>query len=180
MTVILDAINKGYMKMAAKKLMKKPVKTPEEKAAEAKVKARSRRKIQDELGDPMEVHMQEITKARLNEICKLFGHDNIDSMIRGTGRIYSQVLDELINQFYLYEVLTFDKPKAKALYDAYDKFYALKFYEEKTTEEIVAYMTKHKHGRPGNLDDTEWQAGDVERLSSARRVVDNVLKLEKQ
>lgn len=167
--------------MTAKKLMKKPVKTPAKKPAQdmVEVKARSRRKIQEEFGQPMEVHMQDITKARLNEICKLFGHDNINSMTRGTGRIYSQVLDELINLFYLYEVLTFDKPKAQALYEVYDEFYVLKLREGKTTEEIVAYMAKHKYGRPGNLDDTEWQAGDVERLSSARRVVDNVLKLEK-
>ncbi|CAI2111897.1 Uncharacterised protein [Serratia fonticola] len=165
--------------MAAKKLIKKPVKTPAKKAADAKVKARSRRKIQKEFGQPMEIHMQDITKARLNEICKLLGHGNIDSMIRGTGRVYSQVLDELINLFYLYEVLTFDKTKAKALYDVYDEFYDLKFYQGKTLEEIVSYMTKHKRGRPSDLDDTEWTEKDVERLSSARRVVDNVLKLEK-
>ncbi|WP_431221669.1 hypothetical protein ACQ86O_14275 [Serratia sp. L9] len=40
-------------------------------------------------------------------------------------------------------------------------------------------MTKHEYGRPGNLDDCEWTDIDVERLSSARKVVDNILKLEK-
>ncbi|WP_447880638.1 hypothetical protein [Serratia fonticola] len=158
---------------------KKAVKTPAKKAAEAEVKARSRRKIQKEFGQPMEVHMQDITKARLNEICKLFGHGNINAMTRGTGRVYSQVLDELINMFYFGELLVLEKPKAQALYEVYDEFYVLKLREGKTTEEIVAYMTKHQYGRPGKLDDTEWQASDVERLSSARRVVDNVLKLEK-
>lgn len=41
------------------------------------------------------------------------------------------------------------------------------------------HVTRYKQGGPGNLDGTKWQADDVEQLSSARRVVDTVLKLEK-
>ncbi|WP_411755074.1 hypothetical protein [Serratia sp. (in: enterobacteria)] len=168
--------------MAAKKLMKKPVKTPAKRPAQdmVEVKARSRRKMQEEFGQPMEIHMQDITKARLKEICKLLGHGNIDSMTRGTGRVYSQVLDELINLFYFGELLVPKKPKAQALYEVYDEFYVLKLREGKTTEEIAAYMTHHQYGRPSDLGDTEWTEKDVERLSSARRVVDNILKLEKR
>lgn len=43
----------------------------------------------------------------------------------------------------------------------------------------MAYTTQHKYGRSSDLDDTEGTEEDVERLSSAKKVVDNVLKLEK-
>lgn len=143
-----------------------------------KKKKLSREKLREELGPAIEINMSGVTKTRLKAICKIFGHDTIDSMKRGTGRVYSKVLDELINIYFFDELLEPKKPEAKRLYDLYNEFYELKFREEKMAEEIVAHMTKHKRGRPGNPSDTVWQEGDIERLISSRKVVNKITRID--
>ncbi|ENQ6495242.1 MULTISPECIES: hypothetical protein [Morganellaceae] len=99
----------------------------------------SREKRKEDLGAPFTINMHDKNKKRLREICVHFGHDGMMEREKGTGRIFSQIIMNVVDYYYITTVIEPKNDNVKLLIKTFKRIW--KLFNLKNNNLIL----KHKH-----------------------------------
>ena len=117
--------------------MVKPIKG---KKKENRLRAKtSRKKRKEDLGAPFTINMHDKNKKRLREICVHFGHDGMMEREKGTGRIFSQTIMNVVDYYYITSIINPKNENKKLLIKTF------KIIWELSTSKNNNLIPKHKH-----------------------------------
>lgn len=103
--------------------MAKPIKG---KNKENRLRAEtSREKRKKDLGAPFTINMHDKNKKRLREICVHFGHDGMMEREKGTGRIFSQTIMNVVDYYYITTVIEPKNDNVKLLIKTFKRIWKL-------------------------------------------------------
>ncbi|HEF8771689.1 TPA: hypothetical protein RG734_000656 [Providencia stuartii] len=196
--------------MAKSPRMKKDKKQEQEhKTKENRLRAEtSREKRKEELGSPFTINMHDENKKRLREICVHFGHEDMKTREKATGKFFSQTIMNVVDYYYITVIITPKNNSTKSLINAFKAVWKLctsqnntfilkKDFEslknkkaKKTIEDILQLiankMTKRKHHIPPYLinnkfderDINKWTPKDVLYLLDTQNVISKIDRME--
>ncbi|WP_272577591.1 hypothetical protein [Providencia sp. PROV271] len=168
----------------------------------------SREKRKEDLGAPFTINMHDKNKKRLREICVHFGHDGMMEREKGTGRIFSQTIMNVVDFYYITSIIKPKNRRVTFLIDAFkaiwkevssqknlvfsrNDFDSLKKKEKKIVKEelesIANEMSKSKYPSPPYLFNNSinqenkyiWTANDVLDLLNIQFVINKIKEMEK-
>lgn len=99
----------------------------------------SREKRKEDLGAPFTINMHDKNKKRLREICVHFGHDGMMEREKGTGRIFSQTIMNVVDYYYITSIINPKNENKKSLIKTF------KIIWELSTSKNNNLILKHKH-----------------------------------
>ncbi|MBN6351479.1 hypothetical protein JZM10_08385, partial [Providencia rettgeri] len=99
----------------------------------------SREKRKEDLGAPFTINMHDKNKKRLREICVHFGHDGMMEREKGTGRIFSQIIMNVVDYYYITTVIEPKNDNVKLLIKTFKRIWEL------STSKNNNLILKHKH-----------------------------------
>lgn len=169
-------------------------------------KSRSDRKTEN--GDPFSVNMHEKNKIRLKEICVHFGHEDMLTRQKATGRIFSKTIMNVVDYYYITAIITPKNDNTKLLINAFKAVWKLCISQNKTfilkkdfeslknkkekkrIEEVLQLtankMTESKHYIPPYLFNNHfdkrnkkiWVPNDILNLLDTQTVITKIDKME--
>lgn len=146
----------------------------------------SRENLEEEIGSAFSINMNEQVKARLRELCVLYGHEDMLTRKSGTGRRFSDVLARLIDAHYIVYVFKPRTDPAKKLIKAFKFVHLLKM-RGKDDKAIKESMIDKDFDRPGaiadnltdkSLDRKIWTDKDIEKMLNPAKVLRLLMKIE--
>lgn len=169
----------------------------------------SREKRKEDLGAPFTINMHDKNKKRLREICVHFGHNGMMEREKGTGRIFSQTIMNVVDYYYITTVIEPKNDNVKLLINTFKiiwkecvlkknifilkkEFEILPDHKEKKTikkelESIAKSMTEKNYFIPPYIVDndfdkrdiTTWTPLDILYLLDTQSVISKIKKLNK-
>ncbi|CNH70667.1 hypothetical protein [Yersinia intermedia] len=139
----------------------------------------SRTRLKQEFGSPISINLDECTKERLVEIFnKVASLDPKGSLASKR----SKAVGELINQYYIDNILNKGNSISEEIYETYNKIWEYNFDKiphteiiSKLNEEAIKIPCKGKDTGKTILKNRQWNSTDIEKISSTSYVVDLII-----
>jgi len=193
--------------MSGKIGQRKKIEQENKKEDNCKRAKTSRENRLKKLGAPFTINMHDKNKTRLREICTHFGHEGMMEREKGTGRIFSQTIMNVVDYYYITAVIESKNDNAKLLINTFKiiwkecvlnknifilkkEFEILPDNKEKKTikkelESIAKSMTEENYFIPpyifnNNFDErniTTWTPLDILYLLDTQSVINKLKKL---
>ncbi|HGD3319154.1 hypothetical protein AB7309_12015 [Providencia manganoxydans] len=195
--------------MSGKIGQRKKIEQENKKEDNCKRAKTSRENRLKKLGAPFTINMHDKNKTRLREICVHFGHDDMMERKKATGRIFSQIIMNVIDYYYITAVIESKNDNVKLLINTFKiiwkecvlkknifilkkEFEILPDHKEKKTikkelESIAKSMTEENYFIPPYIVDnnfdkrdiTTWTPLDILYLLDTQSVISKIKKLNK-
>ncbi|ENL8516746.1 hypothetical protein AB6H97_003820 [Providencia rettgeri] len=130
----------------------------------------SREKKKEDLGAPFTINMHDKNKKRLREICVHFGHDGMMEREKGTGRIFSQTIMNVVDYYYITTVIEPKNDNVKLLIKTFKIIWKLATFKNNNLVLKYKYLLIIKNK---NLDEKT----SLIKNEKERKKVEEILKL---